>query len=287
MAGGNSNVMAARYDNRGARVGGIFTVAATTKPEHDPDVAMDAAGNFVISYTLDYSATDQDILAKRYLASGTLAVSISVAASRKNESHSSIAAAPDGRFDIAYQYAYSPTDDDIYLRRYSASGTVLDSAATHIAASGYREQSPSVSMDNSGNAVVAYSKYAGSTSYIKARRVNGSTGGTSAEIDIGLDNAGGTVSEPVVALSRSGGPFVVAWTDFTRFAGALIDVEEISSSNMVTTSSTINSGPFKPAISIGRYGAYLLSYTKYVGGDLDDIHARRGHILELFTPLPL
>jgi hypothetical protein len=280
--GGNSNVMAARYSSQGIPSGVIFAVADSIKPEHDPDVAMDSAGNFIVSYTLDYSATNQDILVNRYLANGTLARTISVARTTNNESRSSIAAAPDGRFDIAYQYQYSSTDDDVYLRRYDASGSPLDPWPLLIATSGYVEQAPSVSMDNSGNAVVAYFKKVGTTSYIKAARVSGNNGTVSGEISVAQATSPAYLNSPSVALRRTGGAFVVAYEFGSVLGDPAVRVTEVSSSNTITATSSTRVVRFAPEISIGRFDAYLVTYTSRTSVDLN-ISGRRGHIFELLV----
>ena len=113
---------------------------------------MDANGNFVVSYTFDYSSSDQDIYAQRYSNTGLQL--IMVATTGNNETRSMRAMAPDGRFDIAYEYQYSSLDHDIYLNRYTTAGGLVGHHA--ISTSGDQELTPSVAMNNFGDAVVAY-----------------------------------------------------------------------------------------------------------------------------------
>src|SRR5262249_28273793 len=82
------------------------TVNGQAVNEHDADVAMDANGNFVVSYTEDFSPTDKDIRAVRFTSTGARIGFVSETAQRTNdhdETFSSVAMSPDGRFDIAYQ----------------------------------------------------------------------------------------------------------------------------------------------------------------------------------------
>ena len=79
-------------------------------------------GDFVVSYTRNTNNNNPDIFAKQYNSSGQLLNVINVATSSVAETHSSVAMTPDGRFDVAWEQAYSPTDHDIYLNRYSACG---------------------------------------------------------------------------------------------------------------------------------------------------------------------
>src|SRR5262249_3919739 len=144
---------------------------------------------------------------------------------------SSVAMAPDGRFDIAYQYQFSSSDDDIELNRYSSGwSTLLGHHA--IAVSTDREQAPSVSMDNSANAVVAYQRLVGSDWDIKARRVSslGSVGG-----ELNIRSTLAQEYNPSVALNRTDGSFVVAYDTWSSVAGNHVLVSEVSASDAVAS----------------------------------------------------
>jgi len=273
LPGGNSDVEARMYNSAGNPVTNIFAVANTGRPEHASDVAMDANGNFVVSYTFDYSSSDQDIYAQRYSNTGQLRQIIPVATTTHNESRSSVAMAPDGRFDIAYQYQYSTSDDDIYLARYSAAGSLL--GRTPIATSVALERAPSVAMNNFGDAVVAYTWQSG---HIKAKRVS-SSGLVGGEIDVGTTM---NTSGPSVALSRTGRSFVVAYD----YLG--IDYDQATHVTEVSASDTIVASYFtgwdqNPAISIDGNGYYFLTYSsngRYLASDSGDynILGRFGHL---------
>jgi len=278
LPGGNSDVEARMYNSAGNPVTNIFAVANTGRPEHASDVAMDANGNFVVSYTFDYSSSDQDIYAQRYSNTGQLRQIIPVATTTHNESRSSVAMAPDGRFDIAYQYQYSTSDDDIYLARYSATGSLLGSHA--IATSGAREQAPSVAMNNFGDAVVAYQKLVGGDFDIKAKRVSsgGLVGG-----EINIRSTLHDELNPSVALSRTGASFVVAYDSFGNAPGIGAHVAEVSASNTITYYPTVDWDWLgtAPAISIDGNGYYFLTSTRQaddVGSSIADIYGRFGHL---------
>ncbi|HEX8201223.1 MAG TPA: hypothetical protein VF590_12110 [Isosphaeraceae bacterium] len=252
-ADGNADVMARKYDALGTSIGGIFAVANTSKSEYDPDVAMSATGNFVVSYTLDFSASDQDIQARQYLWNASVIPwhgTISVATSGRNESRSSVASAADGRFSIAYQLQYSSADDDIRVNRYSASGDLL--GAHVVAASGDREQAPSLSMDDYGGAVVAYQRWAGGNVSIKAKRLT-SSGSLGDEINVSSGTTGAT--SPSVALRRKGGAFVVA------YESGGVNFTEISATNTVIRTFYSDAEGYSPAISLDGLDRFLLTYT--------------------------
>ena len=250
---GNTDVLAQKYTATGARLGASFTVAGGVRPESEPDVAMDGIGNFVVSYTVDVGATNRDIHAQQYLWNagvipwrGTLVVADSL----KNESRSSVARAPDGRFVVAYQHQHSSTDDDIYARRYSAPGDLI--GIQTIAAGGAHEQAPSLAVDNHGNAVVAYQTRVAGNYDIKARRMS-STGSVGGEINV--RNSSANETSPSVALKRTGGAFVVAYD-----TGSMVEFAELSSTDVVTRTTFADSGS-GPAISLDGLDRFLRSYT--------------------------
>lgn len=87
---------------------------------------MDLAGNFVVTCTLDYSASDQDVHAGRYpqrrdtrhkrRLRDTIYASTT---SANDESRLSIAMGWDGRFSIAYQSQDPTFDYDVRMARFS------------------------------------------------------------------------------------------------------------------------------------------------------------------------
>src|SRR4051794_18134776 len=166
LASGDTNVVARQYDPAGNTTGNQIPVGAGTFRESDPDVAMDLSGNFVVSYTRDTNNNNPDVFAKRYNSSGQLLNVLDVAVSSRAENHSSVAMAPDGRISVAWESAFSSADHDIKLSRYTAPGGFID--LTGVASGSLNDVSPSVSMDNSGNGVVAWE----TVGNVMARRFN-------------------------------------------------------------------------------------------------------------------
>src|SRR5262249_32657509 len=72
--GGDTNVLAQRFNSSGARVGGNVPVGAGTFKEHDPSVAIDEFGRFTVAYVRDtnYGFFNPDVFAKRYDANNNL-----------------------------------------------------------------------------------------------------------------------------------------------------------------------------------------------------------------------
>lgn len=266
LASGDTNVVARRFDSNGTALGSVIQVGVGTFQESDPDVATDLAGNFVVSYTRNTNNNNPDIFAKRFNSAGQLLNVVDVAITSRAETHSSVAMTPDGRFDVAWEEAFSSTDHDIKLGRYSPSGSLL--GLTPISLNTANDVSPSVSVDNFGNGVVAWER-AGD---IKARRFTSTGVLLGAEINIASTSA--TERGASVAIRRGGGGFVVAYENATT--SVRTKVAEVSAFNTVTT---FDAGVRStPAVSINAFGDYFMTYTSLDGFDFN-IRGRRGRLL--------
>jgi hypothetical protein len=287
---GNTDILAQKYGPTGNRIGGNVPVAVGTFAQTQPSVAMDAKGDFVVAYTRNTTNNNPDIFAKQYNVNEQLVTVVSVATSSAVETNPSVAMTPDGRFDVAYEIRGVNPAHDIVLNQYNALGRLT--ADPIIAGDGPDETNPSVSVDNFGNAVVAWTQNT-PNSDILARRVSAS-GALGPELTIFASptNSGDYVQGPSVALKRDGsGAFVVAYEatdpviEIARGAvaiplGSSVQVSEVSSSNQVTT---VTAGDFDPAVSINNSGQYLLTYT-ILGGpnsqsDQPNITGRLGHLV--------
>lgn len=267
--GGDTNVLARKFNSAGQPQGAVVGVGVGTFAETDPRVAMDARGDFVVSYTRDTNNNDPDIFAKLYDTNAQLLNVVSVAVTPRAATHSRVAMTPDGRFDVAWEEAFSAADHDIKLNQYSASGTLVNSRI--MAASTLNETNPTLSMDNFGNAVVAWQRRDTADSDIQARRVS-STGVLGTLMTI----AHTTTEEwnPSVALKQGGGGFVVSYNS-TADNVTQVKVAEVSASGAVNT---LSAGTrFGASVSINGADQYLLTYTSIDAGDLN-IRRRLGHI---------
>src|SRR5262245_9544903 len=62
------DIRAQRFSSLGSKVGAELVVAASTKDERSPSVAMDDLGNFVVSWTETQPGGDTNVVAKRFNA---------------------------------------------------------------------------------------------------------------------------------------------------------------------------------------------------------------------------
>jgi hypothetical protein len=278
---GNTNIVAQRFFSNGTVNGPRIQVATDARREFDPSVAMDAAGNFVVSYTLAYSSSDLDVYAKRYAANGAFLGSMVVAGGARNEYSSSVARTWDGRFAIAYQIDQAATSSDIMLRRYTAGGSLVNTHA--IANSTRAETDPEVAMDWYGNTMVTYEyAYSNLDHDIYARRVSntGVMGGA-----IGVDTGTNYEFNPAIAVDLSDGDFVVAYQQLTNTGTQLagpnrLIVREMSAGGAIKTTTNLGDRS-TAALSINGSDVWFLGDVGYnVPGDSGlGVFARRGVIV--------
>jgi PKD domain len=266
--------LAQRFNSAGATIGGEFFVADSTNSEEDPDVAMAPNGNFVVSYTDDFSSTDRDVLARRFSSTGAFLGTVDVARSGSaDETRSSVAINGSGQFDVAYQFtAHGSSQSDVRVGLFDAQGhPIFDQG---VATTSFDETEPSISMDNFGSAVVAYTKFVGNDFDIKARRVNGN--GVLIGSEINIRSTLQDELDAAVAVERDGGAFVVTYSeDGPKSFGQ--SVTEVSSVDTILSNTDFDSLTVSGSLSIDAKNNYLLTFTDLAGSDAD-IHMRVGHL---------
>jgi hypothetical protein len=255
-AGGIYHVMMRWFNWNGTPLTGITQVSASSSSDYNPDVAA-SNSSFVISWTHRFSTQDTDIYAERFVVNGNVPTGqgiFGVNTDTNAEDASSVAMAPNGNYDIAYerQFAVGSNDWDIFLNQYGA----ITRSNIHINFDGLPEFNPSVSMDNNSNAVVAYQRLVGGDYGIYANRFTYIPGTVSPLITV-RDVAGVNETDPSVALARGGsGHFVVAYDT----GGGVHQVTEMFPGGPVTL------GPltgWDPAISIDGSNHYVVTYTQF------------------------
>jgi hypothetical protein len=257
---GNKDVLAVRYSSEGVRLRTVV-VAGTGKNEYDSSIACNSAGAFVVTYTVDTSATNQDIMARRHNVTGDALPAFAVAASpTKDETNSSVARNGGDIFFVGSKFsvAYVVDGRDIHLKRYDSAASLI---GTHfIATSAATETNPSVAIDNEGNTLVAFQKLIGADWDIFARKVS-STGVVS--VTFGVQTGANRDTDPSVAMTLTSGEFIVGYQSKVG-SKYLVYLAEMKSSGavkgvfLVAGTSTAAS---KPSVSINSLKRYMIAYT--------------------------
>jgi hypothetical protein len=158
--------------------------------------------------------------------------------------------APNGLFDVAYQFHPNTSTVDVFAGRYAFNGALL--GEFEIAGGGAPVGAPSIAIDNHDNAVVAYQQFDGNNWDVFARRLNNTNtvGGV-------ITVAATPVNEmiPSVALEGNAGAFVVAYQSFSS-----VDVTEVNASNVVISTRTAGSSRYSPHVSINGQNEYFVVY---------------------------
>gem|GEM_PF-3147950 len=264
------DILARRFDASGTPVGGVLIVANTNVDEFDPSIAMTPLGAFVVSYTTQTTANQQDLRARLFSATGAVQRDVIVANSAAHdEQRSSVSRSPDGKFVIAYESTRrNGTESDIWLRRFSASGDLQSVEAVAVAVNSDDER-PSVSVDRQGLAVVVWEHFRSPTNRdIQARSMP----------TVGLTGLACTISSsvfdedlPVVAVHPTNGTYVVAFvSNHTR-----VRVAEVSVTGRVERVANLAADSSAPSISLTEDGRYGVTYDRLINASRD-ILRRRG-----------
>jgi hypothetical protein len=269
------------YSAAGAPLTSITQVSAgSAVSDSEPSVAA-SNGSFVVAYAHN-NGNNYDVLARRYVYASGIPVAqptFAVAAASRQEGSPSVAMAPDGRFDIAYAYQFSPGDDDVALARYSAAGAFT--GTSYVNTDFNDEFEPSVSMDNAGNAVVAYAEALGSfiahLNGVFANRVS-AAGLVGPQITVA--SGGGSYFAPSVAVSPTTGAFVIAFENSTYIAIGGILREVYAWNALEFSASDTAMEPLSQAIgslqdgsgvwvSIDAHGRYLVTFALSNGPNVE------------------
>jgi hypothetical protein len=259
------SVMMRYYSASGTPLTGITRVNPAGSNDTQSDVAA-SDGSFIITWTHQASATNDDILAERFAIVGGVPHGqgiFDVVSDANFEDAPSVAMAPDSRFDIVYERQFFGADWDIFASQYDSTGALVRDFI-FINVDSNPEHNPSIAMDINGNAVVAYQEFFGVKNDIVANRLSsdGSVGNP-----IFVANAIFNDSlNPSVALAPTGGQFVVAY-DSVLPSGRSEGVRtiEVGADDTVRFHGDSTDGPFNgvsPAVSIDGFGRYVVTYER-------------------------
>jgi hypothetical protein len=271
----------------------VFNVSDVGLSEFSPDVAA-SDGSFVITWNQEGEG-HADILAERFAIAGGVPQGqgvFTVKTSRNILDSPSVAMAPDGRFDIAYNLSGASSIFllDVFVSQYGAAGNLVRGDIP-INTDSSDEVAPSISMDNAGNAVVAYGRVDSGGVGIDANRL--SSGGVVGGL-ITVQTPSHSIEEfASVALAPNGGRFVVA--DSEAFSGGFFQhqVTAIASDNtLLATFGPVGAfSDSSTAISVDGLDRFFVTYA---GLDLLTDHQEilsgrdflGGEDLESALPLP-
>jgi hypothetical protein len=216
-SGSGDGIYARRYNAAGVAQGGEFLVNAyTTSDQRYSTVAMDADGDFVITWMSSWQdGSSYGIYAQRYDSAGLPQGSeVRINTSTQNaQILPTVAMDADGDFVISWSGSGTGNDSrGIYAQRYDAFGVALGSELrVNTFATGIQESS-SVAMDADGDFVISWNSFSqdGSGEGIYAQRFNASGVAQGAEFRVHSYTTSDQQNS-TVAMDADG-DFVIAWT---------------------------------------------------------------------------
>lgn len=285
--GSGTGVYARQFMNDGTPLGGEFQVNVTTTSDQIyPNVAMDADGEYVITWT---SSGGQDgdgdgIYARRFAANGSpLTGEVRVNTTTTNhQSFSTIAMDSQGNYVISWQSAgQDGSGTGIYAQRYSDSGTPIGSEYRVNSYTTNNQLYPVASMDSTGDFLITWWSLGqdGDDYGIYAQRYDSAGGAQGTEFVV----SSVTAFDQRYARSAylSDGSFIITWSDGNRdghgfgvFARKYAaNGTPIGGDFQVNTTTTNNQ--WRSSISADNAGNFVIVWISDGNdGNLNDIYAQ-------------
>ncbi|RHW24351.1 hypothetical protein D0Z08_24885 [Nocardioides immobilis] len=287
--GSGTGVYAQRYSAAGIPQGPETLVPTTTvDSQHEPSVAMDADGDYVIAWTsLGQDGSGYGVYAQRYDSAGTPQGT----ETRINTTTFSGQRDPEVALDADGDYviAWTSSDQDaggygiygIYAQRYSSTGTPQGTETLVNTTTNYGQFEPSIAMGTEGRYVIAWTstEQDGSSFGVYAQRY--SAGGTpqGAETPVNTTTANGQ-SDPQVAMDAAGN-FVIAWTslhqdgsDFGVYSQRFVATGAPQGQETRVTATTAGS-QYLPSAAMDADGDYVVTWSSVEQDSYQDVFARR------------
>ncbi|MEH1821952.1 MAG: cadherin-like domain-containing protein [Nostoc sp.] len=280
----NNGIYAQRYNSAGVAQGSEFRVNSTTSgDQNSPTIAIDADGDFVISWT-GQDASGKGIYAQRYNSAGVAQGSEFRVNSTTSgdQNNSTIAIDTVGDFVISWT-GQDASGRGIYAQRYNSAGVAQGSEFRVNSTTSGDQNSSTVAIDADGDFVISWTSYGqnGQEYYgIYAQRYNSAGVAQGSEFQV---NTTTTTSPyqltPTIAMD-AGGDFVISWTGKDGF-GYGIYAQRYNSSGVAQGSefqvnNTTIADQKNPTVAMDANGDFVISWQSYgQDGDNNGIYARR------------
>ena len=214
-------VYAQRFNAAGVPQGGEFQVNSfTTGDQKNPAIAMDADGDFVVSWHSDgQDSSGEGIYAQRYNASGVAQggeFQVNTFTTN-NQRFAAIAMDSDGDFVVSwFSFEQDGSGNGIYAQRYNAAGLAQGSEFQVNTFTTSNQVRPAIAMDSDGDFVVSWEAGGadGDSSGTAAQRYNAAGVAQGGEIQVNTFTTSAQ-SVPAVGIDADG-DFVVSWESFVQ-----------------------------------------------------------------------
>jgi Ca2+-binding RTX toxin-like protein len=270
--GSGSGIYAQRFDAEGRSQGSEVQVNTFTSGDQmRPVVAALTSGDYVVSWMSNgQDGNSSGIYAQQYSASG-VALGSEVRVNSNTfgpQEHPAVAALSDGGYIVSWMSATN-ADRDIFLQRYSASGTSLGGEVRVNTTTGGEQFDPKVAAFADGGYIVTWMSMEqdGDSWGIYAQRYAAS--GTAVGDEVRVNST--TINDqqqPVVAILNDGG-YVVSWISWNQDGNGYgvyaqrYDASGAAAGGELHVSSTTAGSQQQPTITGLSDGGYVVSWMSY------------------------
>jgi hypothetical protein len=281
---GESDIYAQRYNSSGTPLGPNFRVNddAGDAVQRHPDIAMDSAGDFIITWEDHRADYPGDIYAQRYSCSGALLgpnFKVNDDAGSAGQYGAVVGMDKIGNFVITWEDYRVDFYGDIYAERYSSSGSPIGSNFRVNDDSGSQYQwHPAMTMNGPGNFIITWQDGRDGAFNIYAQRYNSSGSMLGSNFKANDDLWPIYHFTPTLAMDCSGN-FIISWRDDRNGIPDIYAQRYNSSgiplnSNFRVNDDTGTSDQGDPAITMDCSGDFVIAWEDYRNINLD-VYAQR------------
>jgi PKD repeat protein len=289
-SGNNWHIYARRIDSTGTPQWTADGVAICTADNHQqnpyPQITPDGSGGVIVTWQDYRSGNNWNIYAQRIDSEGNVqwtANGAAICSAVNHQQYPQITGDGSGGAVITWRDFRSGMNHDIYAQRIDSEGNIQwTSDGVAICGAANNQNSPNITPDGSGGAVITWQDYrSGNNHDIYARRINGTGTPLWAADGVPICTADNLQQYPQIVSDGSGGA-IITWQDDNRSGNGLdIYAQRIDSEgntrwppNGTAICTAANQQEYPQIISDGSGGA-IITWQDYRSGNNRDIYAQR------------
>jgi hypothetical protein len=271
--GNGIDLQAQRFNAQRAKVGPQMFIAGKVGVNMtQPSVAMDAHGDFVVSWTQSPGAGGSDVFAQKFNASG-VAINgvVPVGVGTFPESQPSVSMDVAGDFVVAYTRITNNTTPNVFAKVYNVNSQLVSVAS--VGGTQFREEAPSVAMTPNGHFVVAFEILPNSGKSDVFASTFDFNGALLSEVSIA--GISGTDQAPSIAMDNNGNAVIA----YQQFDGNNWDIfaSRFGATGAVSNPIKIAATPLNemiPSVALeGNGGAFVVAYESFSSVNVTEVNA--------------
>ncbi|MBX9258673.1 putative Ig domain-containing protein [Desmonostoc muscorum CCALA 125] len=288
--GSGSGIYAQRYNSAGVAQGNEFQVnTSTTNDQINPTVAMDAAGDFVISWASNgQDGSGFGIYAQRYNSAGVAQgneFKVNTYTD-ENQGNPTVAMDADGDFVISWQSYYQESSSysyyGIYAQRYNSAGVPQGNEFQVNSYATKNQMNSTVAMDATGNFVISWQslKQDGSSYGIYAKRYNNAGVAQGNEFQVNTYTSS-SQNSPTVAINANNGDFIISWASNGQDGSSYgiyaqrYNSAGIAQGNEFQVNTYTDNSQDSPVVAMAGNGEFVISWQSlYQDGSNNGVYAQ-------------